>query len=1212
MNPLNSNKTSGCVNTSSDCVIWQGPDLRSIDLCHGDSISDVIYQLSEQLLNLSTADGSGRRVLELARIDQSGLENNQGQQAKIANNEIELQNLIIENVVQARLANQSDFGPEDVRNTPITLPEVLQYQDPNTSTIVRALPLQQYATLLGARISQTTSDIVTLQGQVANHEGRIVSLETTEVRNRLNPTEKQVVPTCVGTVGRLTDVSTAVTALERAFCGLQQGTGPKSDLASSIGYQDSSLNSQTRLNGAGTMSAITGWVNSPQNLAQSFTNAWLTIDDMRNAVTSLIADVLPTACKDITYDYFANVIGNPGAATQININFSGSSIPKSFYDCNRSSGSNITVTDKSGSSQVFTHQIYQLQNSATGTMLNLSGLNAASESFNVKVEYCFTNGEGSECANTQSKTILANDICPQLTMGTPGLTSISWTVNAQYLPSTMSAQIQLLNAKGSLIASQVNNDPGSTWSGSFTGLSQGAAYLLQISYGDTQGGDFSNICPQQSFSTTGSTCTDLKVLAASYKTTTTDVEYSVAGSFLPILCDNVINKGVSMGDIYIAGFLSSDSSTPAILKNNTIWSSNLTPCNAGKITATGVSIDFNNPKKSLVTNAVTTTILDTTTNTLGDGWRYTDAITSTNNVAKYVYAETNTNASSVIVPQVYFSCLGNKVNISQSEWTSWVPRSTAEVSFRVNYDYQIAHGNTVGSQALQYIVGNASSGTTTFTPNPIPAQKQQFSYLPQTSGQLNSTDSNTTKLIIGSENSGEYTTSISRGFRPEHTDTDLVVFIDTDAYTDVEGLAIRNAMINVHANISLSCGGYIGKLYILPISNCGFTTANYDTKGVASAYLGHHKIIALRGAGVTLTTSGNWGNIDQVYTGSEGWWGGAASTLTENFMLFSFIDQSDTVTCSSVAYPLYSTANAATAMQAPTTRYKDDYDDVMNILVDNNRNTTGDAGTFKGPSGWAQLAGSGPLNTAFPVLENAIYRCDGHYVIPKQTGLHTGVDGNDKALIRQAILACNASTGVAPALTSAQYNSYRFGAEYLNVEGISNWKNNLTVTANPYNSNVATQNGNSLAPLTNLNITVVPYIDGYFPITGDLNNSFENELKKLTCLDSVTAANACPIVGTSTQMGSSYTYNKSVIGTNTASSACSEASRGGAIILYNSTGTEFDPTCRVYTTSQGAVGNDYRSELIHGRWYARALGGTGLPVAQYSRTYPYWNSATTC
>jgi len=1210
MIPFNSNKTGGCVNTSSDCVIWQGPNLPCIDLCQGDSISNVIAKLCEELLSLSRSSGGGGATLQLARVNQAGLQNKEGQQASIANSETELQNLIIENVVQARLANQSDFDQEDVRNTPISLPEVLQYQDPNTSTIVRALPLQQYAILLGTRISQTTSEILTLQGQVANHEGRIVSLESTEKRNKQNPTEKQIVPVCVGTPGRLTNVSTALTSLEQAFCGLQQGTGPKSDLAASIGYQDASLNSQTRLNGSGTMSAITGWVNSPQNLAQSFSNAWLTINDMRNAVVSLIDDVIPTACKDITYNFFGNVLGTAGASTGINMNFTQSSIPKSFYDCDRSQGSKITITDSSGSSQTFHKQIHQLQNTQAGVTLHTTSLDAASPTFSVETQFCFTNGQGSECANTITKLLTSIDICPILTLGTPGLTSVSWTVNAQYLPATYSAQIQLLNSKGSVIASQVNNSPGAGWTGSFTGLNEGAAYILQISYGLTQGGSFEHVCPQQSFNTTGTTCTDLSVLAASYKSVITDLNYNVAGSFTPIACDDLRNPGVNMGDIILAGFTSADGSVPGVLKNNTIWSENLTPCRSGKISANGVSIDFNNPTKSLITNSVTKARVDTTTNTLGDGWRYTDAITSSSGVAKYVYAETNTNAAATIVPQVYFSCVGDEVNISQAEWTTWVPQSTVQYGFRANYNYQIAHVNTVGSSSLTYNVGPGRFGTTTFTPNVIPAQTQQFTYLPLQGGQLKNTDSNTTKLTIGSKNSGDYVTSISRGFRPEHLDTDLIVFIDTGAYTETEGAAIKASMINVHQNIGSSCSGYTGKLYVLPISNCGF--ASNLTRGSASTYLSHHKIIASFGVGVTLTTSGAWSTITQTYSAATtpvGWWLNKAdtTTLSEHCMLFSFIDQADTVTCEGTTYPLYSTATAGAAMQAPTTRYKDDYDDVMNILVDNNRNTTGDAGTFKGPSTWATAAA---INTDFPLLHNALYRCDGHYVIPKQTGLHAGVDGQDKALIRQTILACNATSGSAiPALTSIEYAAYRFESVYLNVEGITNWKNNLIVTANPYNSTVTTTNANSLAPLTDLNITVVPYMDGYFAITGNLNDSFTNELNKLTCMSSVTAANACPIAGVSVTMGGSNTYQEATIATNTSAGACT---RGSGASIYNTTGIEFDITSRAYSTSQGALDKDYKLELIHDRWYARAAGGTGLPVAQYSRIYPHWKNPTTC
>ena len=186
MIPFNSNKTGGCDNVSSNCVVWQGPDLPCIDLCHGDTISNVIAKLCEELVELSKSPGSGRNTMNMARIDQSGLQNKDGQSAQEVNNQTELTNLIIENVVQTRQLNQSEFGTQDVLNTPVSLPEVLQYQDPNTASIVRALPLQQYATLLGTRIVETTNSINTLQGQVANHEGRIVSLENSEKRNKTN------------------------------------------------------------------------------------------------------------------------------------------------------------------------------------------------------------------------------------------------------------------------------------------------------------------------------------------------------------------------------------------------------------------------------------------------------------------------------------------------------------------------------------------------------------------------------------------------------------------------------------------------------------------------------------------------------------------------------------------------------------------------------------------------------------------------------------------------------------------------------------------------------------------------------------------------------------------------------------------------------------------------------------------------------------------
>ncbi len=45
-------KSKGCATTTSNCVVWQGPDLCCIDLCTGDSISEVIDALAKKICTL--------------------------------------------------------------------------------------------------------------------------------------------------------------------------------------------------------------------------------------------------------------------------------------------------------------------------------------------------------------------------------------------------------------------------------------------------------------------------------------------------------------------------------------------------------------------------------------------------------------------------------------------------------------------------------------------------------------------------------------------------------------------------------------------------------------------------------------------------------------------------------------------------------------------------------------------------------------------------------------------------------------------------------------------------------------------------------------------------------------------------------------------------------------------------------------------------------
>jgi hypothetical protein len=64
MIPTNKDNNAGCTPLSSNCVIWQGPDIPCIKLCKGDSVSDVVARLADELCT----------VLDYLKVDSYDLE----------------------------------------------------------------------------------------------------------------------------------------------------------------------------------------------------------------------------------------------------------------------------------------------------------------------------------------------------------------------------------------------------------------------------------------------------------------------------------------------------------------------------------------------------------------------------------------------------------------------------------------------------------------------------------------------------------------------------------------------------------------------------------------------------------------------------------------------------------------------------------------------------------------------------------------------------------------------------------------------------------------------------------------------------------------------------------------------------------------------------------------------------------------------------------
>ena len=51
MKPLNLDNKP-CSPISSNCVVWQGPDIPCIKLCIGDTVSDVVFAMATELCTI--------------------------------------------------------------------------------------------------------------------------------------------------------------------------------------------------------------------------------------------------------------------------------------------------------------------------------------------------------------------------------------------------------------------------------------------------------------------------------------------------------------------------------------------------------------------------------------------------------------------------------------------------------------------------------------------------------------------------------------------------------------------------------------------------------------------------------------------------------------------------------------------------------------------------------------------------------------------------------------------------------------------------------------------------------------------------------------------------------------------------------------------------------------------------------------------------------
>lgn len=500
MIPTNSSgTTNGCDNISSNCVVWQGPDITCIDLCTGDTITDVTHKLATKVCKLIT-DGVTANP-SLAGLDLTCLKI-----PGITPTELVpvLQAMVVQicaNTGTGQVPNSSsNLSPsaQVQADLPImTLPACLQYNDASGNPVT-TLRLDLFATLISQQVCTNLASIQVINTTLTSYSSRLDILEACVLPCSSAVVEKQVVPTCIINVGVLTDVSVLLLALEVRFCALETAVGLPAAINLAIGQTTITSSTLSLSGNKAAYGAIGGWNSTVTSLAQSVQNSWIVMDDLYAAVANIQTNCCPSGCEGITYGFTTTeIFASSGLISSINFNFQNSSIPNDFNDA--SGFSVIKVTDVAGVVAQSTVSVSTLQNSVGGIDLSVATLNTA-QSMTAQVQYGFTNGVDT-CDSIQSSTIKGVVPCPS-TINVSGVTATAATVSfSQLLGSTAVYVIDILGAGNVIEATYTQNNPTGTVSHNFTGLTPNTPYNVRVT---TTFGGASEICALVPFGTTAS------------------------------------------------------------------------------------------------------------------------------------------------------------------------------------------------------------------------------------------------------------------------------------------------------------------------------------------------------------------------------------------------------------------------------------------------------------------------------------------------------------------------------------------------------------------------------------------------------------------------------------------------------------------------------------------------------------------------------------
>lgn len=280
MKPLSSKldkyKKDGCMPISSSCVVWNGPDIPCIDLCKGDTIEEVVYQLAVILCDIT------ENVLDVTTLDFECL---------LADGQCPPKTIL--ETLQLLISNACNDEESDVTPTPgdgalpiINLPECIWYTD-SEGDEVTALRLDDYVEYLASIICQILLDVASINTVITSLNTRVTILEAAiGGGGGGGGTTTTITTQCLSgsAPGQVLPITTAFTNLEQKLCDYLALLGSLTEWQAM--FENICIDSTTVLPcGTGTYGDLPGWLNDPQTVAGAMNNLWLVVCKLNDCIS---------------------------------------------------------------------------------------------------------------------------------------------------------------------------------------------------------------------------------------------------------------------------------------------------------------------------------------------------------------------------------------------------------------------------------------------------------------------------------------------------------------------------------------------------------------------------------------------------------------------------------------------------------------------------------------------------------------------------------------------------------------------------------------------------------------------------------------------------------------------------------------------------------------------------------------------------------------